>query len=78
MYEFDGTLFVKFNKNIDFSTGTFEEYFPYYLNKNGEERQTAKLFYRLTVGDSIYKVEIRWKGNIYNASPQFQIHSTSD
>jgi len=74
MYEFDGHQLKKLNENVDVSSAKFEEYPPYYLTKCGKERETAKLFYRLSVGEHKYRVEIRWKGNIYDASPQFQIH----
>jgi hypothetical protein len=75
IYEFDGNDFIKLNIVYDESTVTFEEYEPYYLDSTGVLRESAKLFYRLTVGEKIFRVEIRWKGNVYNASPQFQIHS---
>ena len=75
MYEFDGKNFKKLNEPIDLSTVKFEEHQPYYSTKYGEERKAAKLFYRLSVGEKKYRVEIRWKGNIYDASPQFQIHN---
>jgi len=78
IYEFDGTSFIKLNKVIDMTTATFEEHMPYYFDKSGAEREAAKLFYRLTVGEKIYRVEIRWKGNVYNAAPQFQIHNDED
>ena len=78
VYEFDGTSFSKLNNIIDISAVTFEEHLPYYLKKTNEERKTAKLFYRLVVGDKIFRVEVRWKGNIYNASPQFQIHNDDE
>jgi len=73
--EFDGFDFVKLNQVFDQSDITFEEHLPYYFMKSGKERKTAKLFYRLVVKEKIYRVEIRWKGEIYGASPQFQIHS---
>ena len=78
IYEFDGTTFSKLNNHADMSAATFEEHLPYYLDKKGKERETAKLFYRLTAGEKIYRVEVRWKGNIYNAAPQFQIHNDDD
>ena len=78
IYEFDGISFTKLNTIIDMSTVVFEEYIPYYFTKSGEERRTAKLFYRLTVGEKIYRVEVRWKGNVYNAAPQFQIHDSQE
>jgi hypothetical protein len=74
VYEFDGTQLNKLIKLNDKSDITFEEYIPYYYDKSGEERKAAKLFYRLTCCDKIYRVEVRWKGNIHTASPQFQIH----
>ena len=51
-----------------------------YYDKKGNERETAKLFYRLVTVDrscneeKIYRIEVRWKGNVHNSSPQFQIH----
>ena len=75
IYEFDGTSFTKLNDHADVSAATFEEHLPYYLDKKGNERETAKMFYRLTAGAKNYRVEVRWKGNIYNAAPQFQIHN---
>lgn len=78
MYEYDGTDVTKLNKVIDPSKIIFEEYLPYYFDKAGKERKAAKLFYRLVVEEKVYRVEIRWKGNVYNASPQFQIHEDED
>ncbi len=74
IYEFDGTKLTKLVKVSDMSEITFEEYLPYYYKKTGEEKKTAKLFYRLTCDDKKYRVEIRWKGNIHSASPQFLMH----
>lgn len=74
MYEFDGLHFTKLNTVIDSVQITFEEHLPYYLDKKGKERETAKLFYRLTIHEKIFRVEVRWKGNVYSASPQFQMH----
>ena len=74
MYEYDGTNFIQLNRIIDTSQITFEEHLPYYYDNSGTERKAAKLFYRLVVEKKVFRVEIRWKGNIYNASPQFQIH----
>jgi hypothetical protein len=75
IYEFDGIKLTKLNpySNID-QTRSFEEHMPYYYDKKGQERKTAKLFYKLTYDNKIYRVEVRWKGNIHNASPQFQIY----
>jgi hypothetical protein len=74
MYEFDGVKISKLNKVSDISQVIFDVYSPYYYDSNGEKRKAAKLFYRLQIYNKFYRVEIRWKGNIYNASPQFQIH----
>ena len=74
VYEFDGIELTKLVRIIDESDITFEEHLPYYYNTQGEEREAAKLFYKLTCNDKKYRVEVRWKGNIHNASPQFQIH----
>jgi hypothetical protein len=78
IYEYDGDSFEKMNHSNDCFTNSnisFEEYKPYYFDKKGKERHAAKMFCRLIVDDKIYRVEIRWKGNIYNSSPQFQIHN---
>ena len=56
------------------SKSSFEEYLPYYLNKNGQQKRAAKLFYQLVVDKKKYRVEVRWKGNVHGGSPQFQIH----
>ena len=74
VYEFDGIQLNKLMKGSDKLLVTFEEHIPYYYGKSGEKRRAAKLFYRLTCSSKIYRVEVRWKGNIHNASPQFQIH----
>lgn len=74
MYEFNGSSFVKLNKKLDYSNVLFDEHEPYYFDNKGEKRNAAKLFYRLVIEEKKYRVEIRWKGDIYNSSPQFQIH----
>ena len=74
VYEFNCEEIVKLNQTIDVSEVLFDEHLPYYYSKMGSVRETAKLFYRLSIGKKIFRVEIRWKGNIYNASPQFQLH----
>jgi hypothetical protein len=76
VYEFDGTSILNNTKEvIDQTKVLFEECDAYYMTQKGELRETAKLFYKLCVHDKKYRVEIRWKGNIYTASPQFQIHN---
>ena len=79
IYEFNGEELIKLKsfKHMDVS---FYEHKPYYYDKKGNERETAKLFYRLVTVDrscneeKIYRIEVRWKGNVHNSSPQFQIH----
>ena len=72
LYEFDSRKWSLLSKEM--SVVTLEEDESYYYTKGGVRRNAAKLFYRLTVNEKQYRVEIRWKGNIFTASPQFQIH----
>jgi hypothetical protein len=74
IYEFNGDTFNKINEIIDQNMVTFEEHLPYYLGKTGKERNAAKLFYQLVVCEKKFRVEIRWKGNVYSAAPQFLLH----
>lgn len=74
IYEFDGKTFEQLN-DIKIINSSFLEHDLYYLKNNSSERETAKLFYRLIINEKKYRVEIRWKGNIYNSSPQFLIHN---
>jgi hypothetical protein len=81
LYEFDGSSFHSLNTSTSSTTTsevTFEEHANYYKMKNGEERSAAKLFYQLCISQKKYRVEIRWKGNVHDASPQFQIHDDAD
>lgn len=73
IYKFNSADFFSIKKIIDIDTVIFEEFKEYYKTKKNKERKCAKLFYKLTVGDDIYRVEIRWKGN-YSASPQFMCY----
>lgn len=62
--------------NIQYDLCSFREHEPYYLTKTGNRRNCAKMFYQLIVNGQHmetekYRVEIRWKGDIQNASPQF-------
>lgn len=75
IYEFDGTSITNTKHVTNINKVSFEEYYPYYMTSNGEFRNAAKLFYRLCIDEKIYRVEIRWKGNIHDASPQFMIHN---
>jgi hypothetical protein len=74
IYEFNGVTFNKVNAIIDPDTVVFEEHLPYYLGKSGKERNAAKLFYQMVVCEKKFRVEIRWKGNVYSAAPQFLLH----
>jgi len=74
MYEFDGESIYKLNKVVNADSVVFEEHTPYYYDSKGKLRRAAKLFYRLEVEDKKFRVEVRWKGDVYNSSPQFQLH----
>jgi hypothetical protein len=74
LYEFDGTLLVRLSV-VDLAEVVFEEHMPFYMCDDGlTPRKCAKMFYRLTTPRGSYRVEVRWKGDCYGASPQFQIH----
>ena len=75
LYEFDGAALVRLNA-VDLADVVFEEHMPFYMYEDGvTPRKCAKMFYRLTTPRGSYRVEVRWKGDVYGASPQFQIHS---
>ena len=75
LYEFDGTTLVRL-ATVDLADVVFEEHLPFYMCDDGvTPRNCAKMFYRLTTPRGSYRVEVRWKGDVYGASPQFQIHS---
>ncbi len=77
LYEFDGRAFEKLftteNDHIEFM-----EHKDYYFNKSGKRRKAAKMFYRLVVNSKVYRIEIRFKGNAWSGSPQFQLHVESN
>ena len=74
MYEYDGTSLVCLNYDDVIKTHiSLEHHLPYYYDTKGKLRECAKLFYQLIVHEKKYRVEIRWKGNIHNASPQFLV-----
>jgi hypothetical protein len=76
LYEFNGhELKLLTNRNIDYTKVSFLECPEYYLKNNGINRNAAKMFFKLQTGDITYRVELRWKGVIHTAWPQFQIHS---
>jgi hypothetical protein len=71
MWEFDGTTLKQLGPgSAEFVS--FEEDETLYTGK------CAKMFYRLTVKEGEvhknYRVEIRGKGDVHNASMQFQVH----
>ena len=72
MYEFDS--YTLKNLSIQIHDITFEEHLPFYNDASGKRRNCAKLFYKLKVNEDEYRVEVRWKGNVHCASPQFQTH----
>jgi hypothetical protein len=76
IYEFDGKKIVHLNAIIPtIDDILFEEYLDYYKLKNGNERDTAKIYYKLKVLDHFYRVEVRFKGELFTgASPQFLTH----
>jgi len=74
LYEFDGTLLVRLAP-VELAEVVFEEHLPFYMCDDGvTPRKCAKMFYRLVTPRGSYRVEVRWKGDCYGASPQFQIH----
>ena len=85
LLEFNGTQLIEltgqYEKRIN-SNIKFEEHDRYYhFKNNNKKRKAAKLFYQLKFTCDqqqqqveVYKVEIRWKGSIHNASPQFIIY----
>ena len=73
IYEFDSYSLIHLT-SIHINDISFEEHLPYYYS-NGIRRQCAKLFYQLKINNNVYRIEVRWKGNIHSASPQFQTHS---
>ena len=71
-FEFDGstmeTMFLEESETYLFESPEF------YFNDKGERRKAAKMFYKLIVNDKEYRIEIRFKGNAWSGSPQFQTH----
>ena len=49
----------------------------YSTKKSGDDRDAAKLFYQLKVDSKKYRIEIRFKGDIWASSPQFLTHETN-
>jgi len=74
VYEYDGKKMILLNIRKDENIQIiFQEYEEYYKKKNGNNRNTSKMFYQLIVQEKKYRVEIRWKGDCF-VSPQFEIH----
>ena len=76
LYEFNGNSFQ--NLRVDIESVVFNEHTAYYYDKKGGLRHAAKLYYQLSVNGHEYRIEVRWKGNIHTASPQFQTHTASE
>ena len=72
IYNYDGTSMIKLNVDVDNDTINLYENFDNYTMDGGEQRNAAKMFYKLEVNGKIMNIELRWKGNILNASPQVQ------
>ena len=75
MFEYDGKQMKNMHCEIEPNKITFEEHEEFYMTKSGKRRNAAKLFYLLSTPTKKYRVEIRWKGNIFSSSPQFQTHA---
>ena len=81
IYEFDGEHLSHLNDfAFDLANVSFEECPEFYRDSKGNLRQCAKMFYKLCINgaDSVVlktmRTEVRWKGNIHAAAPQFQMH----
>lgn len=72
LFEFDGEKMM--NLKVEIENVIFEEHEPFYKKKQGNMRKAAKLFYKLSINNEEFRVEIRWKGTVHTASPQYQIH----
>lgn len=75
LYEFDGSDFNRLDYDKELVI-TLNEKGRYGRTKKGEERNAAKLFYQLKVDGKKYRVEIRFKGDIWSSSAQFLAHYT--
>jgi len=75
VYEFDSKEMIHLNKNRNFKNIRFELHEPYKYKKNNDLRNNAKIYYQLTYDDKKYKVEVRFKTDIYTSSAQFCIHN---
>jgi len=74
--EFDGEQ-MRYLTNVrlkETPTLRLDEYANMYT-PTGRIRRAAKQFYNLYCEGETYRCEIRWKGTIFTASPQIQIHA---
>jgi len=70
VFEFDGDSFIDI-KSINLEDAVFRPSETFSKKLNGSPRRAAKLWYEIVKDEKIlYKVEIRWKGNMFTASPQ--------
>ena len=76
LYEFDGIDFVRLDVSNDTKI-TMKPSARYSTKKSGDDRDAAKLFYQLKVDSKKYRIEIRFKGDIWASSPQFLTHETN-
>jgi hypothetical protein len=72
LYEFDSKS-LKCLNGTPITHMSMEEYHAHYWTKKGNKKSTAKLFYRLKMNEDTYRIEVRWKGNVF-VSPQFHTH----
>lgn len=76
LYEFDGIDFERLDVPKDTKI-TMKSSARYATKKSGDDRDAAKLFYQLKVDSKKYRIEIRFKGDIWASSPQFLTHETN-
>ena len=70
VFEFDGHSFIDI-KSINLEGAVLQPSDTFSKKKSGSPRRAAKLWYEIVKDEQIlYKVEIRWKGNMFTASPQ--------
>ena len=76
VWEYNGKTMEQLNKYVvETHDVIFEEHLPFYMTLKGESRNCAKMFYLLKTHSKSYRVELRWKGEIRTASPQFLVYA---
>ena len=76
VWEYNGKTLEQLNKHgIETQDVIFEEHLPFYMTSKGKPRNCAKMFYLLKNAINSYRVELRWKGEIRTASPQFLVYA---